>query len=438
MNTVLIDSDIIPIWDGMNGRTRSVYASTLKTYTSGNAYTSIKFEGNNLMGYTEENGWQIIGTIPPAKLALSGGGLPAPVEVTGINFSEEFEVTIDQLPGELSLKQQTPTIKVDGYPVSEIYTEGSINTRLENDSATFSVNNSVTLWTIHQVGIGDSPYVIDNPDQLGIEYQYGASSQFTQSMHLNTVGLPEGAQVKVTVVNVETDSKPIYVTQFRQGDDFTWPVSTPTVFTLRSGEWRVEESSQLIHVQNSTTFSGDAARKKIVHGVAVDPDSSITMDVTEEGVLIVGGGVNVDLTDYAKKNETNTFTADQTFNRDITVYGKGNFDDQVNTKIVNGSGVLNLKINNESPAINIGNAAIQHNKVSLFNFPAYLYEDSEYWGNTSGANSLINRAALDSAIEDALDSYDKKWEQLGEYVVSTNGNRPTGEAQQSGTLYALT
>ncbi len=181
-------------------------------------------------------------------------------------------------------------LKVNGEETNSLLTGEGINTTVSAETTTLYVNNAITLWSIHEVGIGDSPYIIESTDQLGIEYQYSASSQSTQSMMLNTSDLPDGSQVKVTVVGVESNSKPISVTQLRQGGDFTWLVSTPTVFTLRGGLWRVEDSSQLLHIQGATTFDDASAVKTVVHGVASDPTGSITMSVNSDGVLLVGGG----------------------------------------------------------------------------------------------------------------------------------------------------
>lgn len=179
-------------------------------------------------------------------------------------------------------------INLDGEVVSTIYTEGSIDALIENGEATLSVNNKISPWPIHSVGIGDSPYVIDKPEQLGIEYQYEASGQFTQAMHLYQSGLPEGSQVKVTVVNVSEKSKPIDVFQLGSGGGLKWPVSTPTVFTLRGGVWRVEESSQMLHVTGATTYAGDGADKTVIHGIAIDPSSDLTAAVSEDGLLVLG------------------------------------------------------------------------------------------------------------------------------------------------------
>ena len=179
-------------------------------------------------------------------------------------------------------------INIDGEAVSTIYTEGSIDTLIEDGAATLSVNNKVSLWPINEVGIGDSPFVIDKHEQLGIEYQYEASDQLTQAMHLYQSGLPEGAQVKVTVVNVSEKSKPIDVFQLGSGGGLRWPVSTPTVFTLRGGVWRVEESSQMLHVTGATTYAGEGADKTVIHGIAVDPSSDLTAAVSEDGLLVLG------------------------------------------------------------------------------------------------------------------------------------------------------
>ncbi len=251
-NVSIDPNDSFPLWSVEAGRTRRITGQTLIEYVTQENIQSIAFNDKGHLIITLNNGDQI-----------DAGEVPKQI------------------------------LTIDGEPVGEINTEGSINALIEDGIATFSVNNKVSLWPLHDVGIGDSPFIIESVDQLGIEYQYTASSTLTQSMLLNTSGLPDGAQIKVTVTSVDADSKPISVTQLRQGGDFTWPVSTPTVFTLRDGDWRVEESSQLLHIQNSTTFDDDAALKQIVHGVAVDPNSSLTMQVNEDGVLIVGGGGGV-------------------------------------------------------------------------------------------------------------------------------------------------
>ncbi len=253
-NVSINPADSFPMWDSTNGRTRRITGATLLEYITDKniAENGISFDADGNLIFTLNDG-----------STINAGQIPKQI------------------------------LKVNGEDAAEINTERSINALIEDGVATFSVNNSVSLWSIQEVGIGDSPYIIDKPEQLGLEYQYSASSQLTQSMMLNTAGLPDGAQVKVTVIDVETGSKPIYVTQLRQGKDFTWPVSTPTVFTLRDGDWRVEESSQLLHIENSTTFDGESALTQIVHGVAVDPNSTLTMQVNDEGVLVVGGGGGV-------------------------------------------------------------------------------------------------------------------------------------------------
>ena len=179
-------------------------------------------------------------------------------------------------------------INLDGEVVSTIYTESSIDAIIEDGAATLSVNNRISNWTIDEVGIGDSPYIIDKAEQLGIEYQYKASSQFTQAMLLYTNGLPDGAQVKVSVTGIEKTSKSIDVFQNTSEGTLSWPVVTPTVFTLRSGIWRVEESSQMIHVTGATTYDGAGANKTVIHGIAVDPSSDLTAAVSEDGLLVIG------------------------------------------------------------------------------------------------------------------------------------------------------
>jgi hypothetical protein len=67
---------------------------------------------------------------------------------------------------------------------------------------------------------------------------------------------------------------------------------------FHENQWRVEESSQLTHIESSTTFDSPATKTPVI-GVAAKPGSSITTEVTD-GVLLIGGGVgqDVDLDDY--------------------------------------------------------------------------------------------------------------------------------------------
>ena len=326
--TTLEDSDLSVVWQDSSERTRAITIANLRNFiqsTDPNADAFVKAEliGDELVltSHDEIETRIDINILPEHSVTelkdmpdnlLSGQYLKVSDDGTGFVLTPSSETSTDILiqsndePAvdvnvlkftdgvEIAIENKIATIKtgllLDDQFITKIYTESDLSVLIEDEVATISINNQVSPWPIQDVGIGDSPKVIDKVEDLGIEYQFEASSTFTQSVHLYHVGLPEGAQIKVTVTNVEPNSKPIDVFQLSAGSDLRWPVITPTVFTLRSGLWRVEESSQLLHVADATTFDDDAARKKIVHGVAVEPNSSITMDVNDDGVLVVGGG----------------------------------------------------------------------------------------------------------------------------------------------------
>lgn len=326
--TTLDDSDLSVVWQGSSERTRAITIANLRKFiqsTDPNADAFVKAElvGDELIltSHDETETKIDINILPEHSVTelkdmpdnlLSGQYLKVSDDGTGFVLTPSSEISTDILiqsndePAvdvnvlkftdgvEIAIENKIATIKtgllLDDHFITKIYTESDLDVLIEDEVATISINNQVSPWPIQDVDVGDSPKVVDKVEDLGVEYQFKASSTFTQSVHLYHVGLPEGAQIKVTVTNVEPNSKPIDVFQLSTGGDLRWPVITPTVFTLRSGLWRVEESSQLLHVADATTFDDYSARKKIVHGVAVEPNSSITMDVNDDGVLVVGGG----------------------------------------------------------------------------------------------------------------------------------------------------
>ena len=161
--------------------------------------------------------------------------------------------------------------------------EGGIT---QDGNLLLAVTMSTSAWYYIDVPASATPYEIKTDEQLGIDYEFTASPD-AQSMQLFQEGLADGSQVKVSVSGYTSTDKPILVFQETASGTVSWYVTTPTVFMLHKTFWRVEESSQLVHVEGSTVFGGNAS-KQIVHGVAVDPTSDITMAVNSEGVLIVG------------------------------------------------------------------------------------------------------------------------------------------------------
>lgn len=333
----LSDKDLSAVWQSSSGRTRSITIANLRKFiqsTDPNSDAFVKAEliGDELVltshddvetridiNLLPEHSVTELKDIPDTLLsgqylkvndAGDGFVLTPSSEIAAeilIQSNDEPATDVNVLKFtdgvELVVENKIATIKsgitFDDQFVTKIYTENDLDVLIEDEVATITANNKVSRWPLEVVDIGDSPKQIDKIEQLGIEYQFGASSTPSQSMILYHNNLPEGAQIKVTVVDVEADSKPIDVFQI---GGLQWPVITPTVFTLRSGAWRVEESSQLLHVSNATTFDDDAARKKIVHGVALGSNSSVTMDVNDDGVLVIGGGGETpDLSGYVQK-----------------------------------------------------------------------------------------------------------------------------------------
>ena len=161
--------------------------------------------------------------------------------------------------------------------------EGGIT---DDGNLLLAVTMSNSAWYEIDVPISETPYEIKTDEQLGIDYEFTASPS-AQSMQLFQEGLAEGSQVKVSVNGYTSTDKPILVFQETDSGTVSWYITTPTVFMLHKTFWRVEESSQLVHIENSTVLGGNAS-KQIVVGVAVDPTSDITMAVNSEGVLVVG------------------------------------------------------------------------------------------------------------------------------------------------------
>ena len=62
---------------------------------------------------------------------------------------------------------------------------------------------------------------------------------------------------------------------------------------MRLGEWRIEESSQLLHLstpntEKRTPFEDPDITKTPITGIAVDPNSALTLQSDDRGVLVLG------------------------------------------------------------------------------------------------------------------------------------------------------
>jgi hypothetical protein len=177
----------------------------------------------------------------------------------------------------------------DNVLVHEIETTNGLEGGVTHDEKLLlAVTMSQTAWYFVAVPVSSEPKEIKTVEQLGIDYEFTGSPE-SQSVQLFQEGLADGSQIKVSVNGYKSTDKPVNVFQETPAGTFNWHITTPTVFMLHNSYWRVEESSQLVHINGSTVYGTNAA-KSVVYGVTSDPTSDITMAVNSEGVLVIGRG----------------------------------------------------------------------------------------------------------------------------------------------------
>jgi hypothetical protein len=174
----------------------------------------------------------------------------------------------------------------DGVLTHEVEVTNGIKGDITNEGKLLLAQTMArTAWYFVDVPVSSVPYEIKTAEQMGIDYEFVGSPE-PQSIQLFQEGLADGSQIKVSVNGYKSTDKPVNVFQETPTGTYNWHITTPTVFMLHNSYWRVEESSQLIHIDGSTVYGTNAA-KSVVYGVAADPSSDIKMAVNDEGVLII-------------------------------------------------------------------------------------------------------------------------------------------------------
>lgn len=269
-NLKINPKDSFPFWDASNGRTRRVTGETLISYiTEKNiAEDGASFDSDGNLIITLNDGSTInAGKLPKSVLTVDG------------------VKTDDIETGKLLRSHQNP------QPMNE---EGS-------EVVVIDIDTTYEPWKIETTAAILLDVVsIDSIDKCGIEYRidFKESEVANVSFHLHPIH-SEGAHIKIVPINMAAKSKPIYVFgNFPSGKSFSYNVTHSTVFSEYDGEWRTEESSQLLSV-TSGVMREDGNEKKPIHGIAIKPDSNLTQEITEDGVLVLGsapsdGGVDGD------------------------------------------------------------------------------------------------------------------------------------------------
>ncbi len=192
-----------------------------------------------------------------------------------------------------TLEANRGEVKVDGDLHREVQLGAGLASTAEEGHVVLKSDMTKSAWKVVKVGLGESPISIESVEQLGKEYEFYVDEQFSASCLLFTSGFPEGASLKISMDNDSinnTKAKPIEVTQFvpNGNDHHVWYVKTPTVFTLREGMWRADESGQMMHLSDATSFSDEGATIQNVSAIRVDENSLLLSNVDEKGVLTLG------------------------------------------------------------------------------------------------------------------------------------------------------
>lgn len=262
-NTMINPDDSFPLWDTSNGRTRRITGETLLSYiTEKNiAENGVSFDEDGNLIITLNDGSTInAGPLPKSVLTVDG------------------VKTDDVETGKFLRSYQNP------QPMSE---DGG-------DVVVIDVDTTYEPWKVETTAAILLDVVsIDSIDKCGIEYRidFKESEVANVSFHLSPIH-SEGAHIKIVPINMVAKSKPVYVFgNFPSGNAFSYNVTHSTVFSEYNGEWRAEESSQLLSV-TSGVMREEGNEKRPIHAIAIKPDSNLTQEITEDGVLIIGDDEN--------------------------------------------------------------------------------------------------------------------------------------------------
>lgn len=258
-NLKINPTDSFPLWDASSGRTRRITGETLLSYiTEKNiAEDGVSFDSDGNLIITLNDGSTInAGQLPKSVLTVDG------------------VKTDDVETGKFLRSHQNP------QPMNEDNPEVVV----------IDVDTTYEPWRAETtVAILLDVVSIDSIDKCGIEYRidFKESEIANVSFHLHPIH-SDGAHIKITPINMAAKSKPVYVFgNFPSGKSFSYNVTHSTVFSEYDGEWRTEESSQLLSV-TSGVMREDGNEKKPIHGIAIKPDSNLTQEITEDGVLVLG------------------------------------------------------------------------------------------------------------------------------------------------------
>ena len=139
-NPALVGTDIVPIWDQTNGRTRAVLAETILEFTSGSDIVSAKIVNDHLI-LVEKNGTEIdAGPLPghSGELVYNDGTLIG--NFTEMNFGEGLTASVSSTGTRVDIKTGTST----SFAVSMTITTVPAQRLFDADITQFIVNYSVS------------------------------------------------------------------------------------------------------------------------------------------------------------------------------------------------------------------------------------------------------------------------------------------------------
>ena len=199
MNMQINPNDSFPIWSRADGRTRRVSGATLLSYIEKKNIKSSHINSDgHLIFVLNDNSEIDAGILPPSKMSFSGEGVP-PTQVSNLNFSDDFTLTVSNEDGSVSLKAnpRTGTVNVEGNitgnilagaNMSSVYNSETKETTLNVDESNvdptkgFTLDKDVAIKT--QMPNGDPVDVILAPGDV----QNLLIGNRQQGMQLRTYG----------------------------------------------------------------------------------------------------------------------------------------------------------------------------------------------------------------------------------------------------------
>ena len=139
-------TDSFPLWDSINKRTRRVTGATLLSYIEQKNIKSSHIDANGHLIFVLNDDSEIdAGILPPSKMSFSGEGVP-PTQVSNLNFSDDFTLTVSNEDGSVSLKAnpRTGTVNVEGNITGNILAGSNMSAvyNSETQETTLNVDES--------------------------------------------------------------------------------------------------------------------------------------------------------------------------------------------------------------------------------------------------------------------------------------------------------